>query len=235
MTDDRWDETDVCIEYAHVHIGNDGAFDVKMLQPTAQLAWALSDAFDRLGLKSRRVILFDDDLVLANRIEPAVERLLTELGPQFGPDYLCFEKELRSCRDSLRLIFGESLSRKFIEGAERYYERHGCYACSRNIALWHLYRLGYLTCSSNTLCRKFVSKHAYEVANLGAAKVIVSILHSVFADGEKRADREVLSLCKVPLSNRILRLYISEQGERESREAEIVDDVRKRVNGMISS
>ncbi len=219
---------DVCVEYGHVYADRTGLFDDAQLCMSAHAGSLVADKLARLGISVRRVVLYDDDLVAPEFIMPSAKKLLSKLAEKHQPDFLCFEHRLQSCSRGMDALVGKQEGARLAKEILHYSSKHGAYACSHNVALWHLYRLGLLSCSDQTACWRVEPWEAVAAEAFGSAQIAVSILDPVFMESEDRADREVLSKCEREVRDRIIRFCIDpvRSTNDDSRYAALVQQIQ---------
>lgn len=182
---------DVSIEFAHVDVASYDSSDVaRSGQKAAQIARLLTQES-----KSYSVALLIDDKESARQMTSFdVSVLIHEASIWLPVDYVVFESRLidykldlfDSIRDSHKVIIRKQV--------ERYESKSGRLACSHDIAIWHLLRLGMITPDASTVV-PVTSRDRYETRPF-FAKSAVSILNEEDLEPEERAMAEILRFSK---------------------------------------
>jgi hypothetical protein len=181
------DLVDWNIEVAHVNWGTPGA--------PGSVEESLADAEVYLAGWRRRGATFvvsalidDKELGIPNRSK------WLELCSQRYPnlfkiiDFVCFESDLILLKKEFLSQIQESQRGRIDREMERYREKHGHIACSHDIAIWHLLRLGLLNSGEKLL-------PAINDRRFGFARGALSILEDEDRIAEERA-RELLLYCE---------------------------------------
>lgn len=106
-------------------------------------------------------------------------------------DYVCFESDLIRLKEEFLAQIEQHQRGRISREIDRYRKRHGRVACSHDIAIWHLLRMGQLP-SANTIIH-VLSKRQQGLSSLFARSVL-SILEEEDQEPEKRA-HDILKFC----------------------------------------
>lgn len=110
-------------------------------------------------------------------------------------DYVCFESDLVKLKDEFLKQLRPNQRGRIGREIERYRRKHGRVACSHDITIWHLLRLGLLA-SGNKSLHRVSTKRSPNAARLGFyARSALSILEEDDRAAEERA-QEILKYCK---------------------------------------
>jgi hypothetical protein len=202
------DISDYSLEFAHVAlIGKD--FNRSEVTKSADIALKELQRIEKKGLTCAVCILIDDKHVKSTLTYKDITPFLQFVSQHFPRiDYVCFEKSLPKHKDK---IF-EQLDpdkRDHIAGEFwRYQRKHKKLACSHDIAIWHMIRLGLINdIEAGTIVpvgAVGTSAHAPSFV----ARNLISILSAHDKPFEEKASKEILRHCvdKKAVS-RIQRIY----------------------------
>jgi len=204
---------DLNIEFAHFEFtGASGPCDDAVRQ-SSLIASAAVDQCTAAGMTFSTCILIDDKHLRRSLeysdIVPLL-RSISRVGPEV--DYICFESRLSLYKYALFDLVNIAKRAKIREDYERYERRHGRLACSQDIAIWHMMRLG---CIRNIDVQTLVPVGALHTARGKAqppfvASEVLSILHERDREPERRCEIEILSHMQEPnLLERISRRFYS--------------------------
>ena len=205
----------VSIEFAHSLLDprNRTESTVGELQFSATLARQLESELESQGIDVDTVILLDD-----KQLSPGLERnteaqrLLSLIDVQ--PDFLVFESDLKQLLPALLEVVQEPRRGRLTTEIERRASRGDQLACSVDIAIWHLLRLGILRPPPRS-----TEPLTPPLGELGPYALAVSILPRYLKEYEDKAQRENLSAVSRTLSQRIEILYVeSSQGIERARD-----------------
>jgi hypothetical protein len=181
------DLVDWNIEIAHVNWGSPGA-PASVEESLADAEVYFADWRGRGATFVVSALIDDKELRIPNRSK-WLELCRQEYEGLFKIlDFVCFESDLISLKEEFLSQIQERQRGRIDREMERYRERHGHIACSHDIAIWHLLRLGLLNSA-----RKFL--HATNDRRFGFARGALSILEDEDRVAEERA-RELLLYCK---------------------------------------
>ncbi len=188
---------DVNIEFAHV----------LPIYPTAEMSFKASyrllceyiSACRRRGESFSVSILIDDK---ENGREATYNWINSRLKARnfrhYEVLYWGIESELRSYKKKLYAALTEENRTQIVRRVESYLDKHGALACSHDIAIWHLLRLGVISPLNSggiryrDIYRKLNSK---EVRRFSARR-IATILSDEEMGHETRSDNEILKYIK---------------------------------------
>jgi hypothetical protein len=136
---------DINLEFAHVEFTADGSFDCPTVKKSCLAAKDLYEGYQRDGLTCATVILIDDKQVPSpHRLSVYSVDPLLRMASRFLPvDYITFESHLPRYKDQLLALLDPAHRKLVGRDMEYYARRDGRIACSHDIAIWHLLRLGY--------------------------------------------------------------------------------------------
>lgn len=181
---------DVSIEFAHVDVGS---YDSSEVSRSGEVAARLASEFD-VANESYSVSLLIDDKNSSERMTPNdVSLLILEASKWLQVDYVVFESRLAEYKLDLFENIKEShrvVVKKFVE---RYEMKSGRLACSHDIAIWHLMRLGKIAADAATVVP--VGSRRGRIAKPFFAKRVVSILKDEDHDPEEKALDDILRHC----------------------------------------
>lgn len=208
---------DLNIEFAHFEFsGASGPGDDEVRQ-SSLLASAAIERCTAAGMSYSTCVLIDDKHVRRSLEYSDIVPLLRSIS-RVGPDvdYICFESRLSLYKYALFDLIKTEKRAKIREDFERYERRHGRLACSQDIAIWHMMRLG---CIRNIDVQTLVPVGALHAVRGGVqppfiASNVLSILHQRDSEPERRCETEILSHLEEPdLLGRIDReFYVSRNG-----------------------
>lgn len=116
-------------------------------------------------------------------------------------DFICFESDLGRLREELLAKVVPKYRKGIQREIERYLRKHGQIACSHDISLWHLFRLGIIGSNPDNRPTVFPTQRAVQrklsLSNFRAEKV-VSFVNDEDMRAEHRAREEILSNIEVP-------------------------------------
>ena len=134
------------LEFAHVEFSGDGYFDHSAVEKSAALAKELFHSYQSRSLSCATAILIDDKQVPQHHrlsvhdIDPLL-RIATGFLPV---DFISFESRLPTYKDQLLGLLDPAHRRIVGRDMDYYENRDGRIACSHDIAIWHMLRLGYI-------------------------------------------------------------------------------------------
>ncbi len=205
---------DVNIEFAHVEFGENDMFDKTAVRQSSNIAREIHAKLTREGLTCVTSILVDDkQLPPKTRLSPSsVAPLLRLAQKDLRVDYISFESRVALIwRRLLRMVpptAAERIKRRILS----YISKHGKTACSHDIAIWHLLRLGLL----NRIGPDLVIPYYVIESELPPfkARIALSVLSSSMEESEAIAQKEILKYCSIPSTrSRIVRIYFDKLGK----------------------
>jgi hypothetical protein len=200
--------SDINIEFAHVEF--DGSrFDERIVAESARIATQLVTRYEKKGLTCCTCILIDDKNVgrIATR---SLQKFLDFVGRHITRvDYICYEGQLPRYLDCIFENIKEQ-KRDFVAGkVYSYSHRHDKIACSHDIAIWHLMRLGFINnIDASTLFPVSALQGFGRPQAPFIAKRVISILSNIHRQHEEKAVHDILRFSKEPgITNKIERIY----------------------------
>ena len=134
--------------------------------------------------KEFRISDRDAWLVEAERGHPELFRML---------DYVCFESDLVTLKDEFLNQLQPRQRGRIDREIDRYRRKHGSVACSHDIAVWHMLRLGLLG-SGDQIIRAIRRRRERDDLHSFYARSALSILEEEDREAEERAS-EILRYC----------------------------------------
>jgi hypothetical protein len=189
------------IEFAHFEFtGATGPGD-ESVRRSSLIASAAIQRCIATGMTYSTCVLIDDKHVRRSLEYSDIVPLLRSIS-RVGPDvdYICFESRLSLYKYALFDLIKAEQRTKIREDYERYERRHGRLACSQDIAIWHMMRLG---CIMNIDVQTLVPVGALHAVREGVqtpfvASELLSILHERDREPERRCETEILSYLQEP-------------------------------------
>jgi hypothetical protein len=212
--------SDVSIEFAHTEFiiqePNISKFDEDVVYRSSVIARQLNDKLTAQGLTCATCILIDDKQVGKPLTPQEVHPLLHIARQQLEVNYICFENRLPMYRDLVLALLPEKQRRRVARDMQHYIDKHGKIACSHDIAIWHLMRLGYLDHLGPDLIIPFDNYGRLRIPHFEAKRVVSILSRKLGHDvQEEKADRDILRYCDIPdLSERVQRIYIEDLQDR---------------------
>jgi hypothetical protein len=182
---------DVSIEFSHVDVGLYDTSDVaRSGEKASQIATLLTEQS-----KTFSVALLIDDKDSAHQITPNdVSLLIHEASKWLPVNYVVFESRLADYKLDLFECIEESHRVAIRKQVDRYEAKSGRLACSHDIAIWHLLRLGIIKPDASTVV-PVVSGDRYATRPF-FARSIVSILSKEDREPEEKAMCDILRFSK---------------------------------------
>jgi hypothetical protein len=201
------DRADINIEFAHVEFDDDLTFDAESVIESAKIAKSQFDIYNAAGLTCSTCVLVDDKQTKLQLDVSAAAKLLGLISTEFWVDYLCFESSLPFYRHQMLKLLPTEISRRVEGDMEFYIKRDGKIACSHDIAIWHLLRVGLIPATPRVIIPVGALLRGHERPPF-AAQRILSILKRPQLIPECKADEDVLHhVANNDLSIRIERIY----------------------------
>jgi hypothetical protein len=189
------DISDYNLEFAHVML-TERSFNKDEVVKSAELAKREFERIKKGGSTCTVCILIDDKHVkrkLSYKHIPAFRDFVTQHFPRV--DYICFEKDLPKYKEK---IFGKLRpeSKDHVEAEIwRYQKKHRKLACSHDIAIWHMIRLGLI----NDIDAATLPPVGWGVRQGNTppfvARRIISVLSQKDEAPEQRAYEDILRHC----------------------------------------
>lgn len=202
------DISDYSLEFAHVAlIGKD--FNRSEVTKSADIALKELKRIEKNGFTCAVCILIDDKHVKTTLTYKDITPFLQFVSQHFPRiDYVCFEKSLPRQKDKLFEQLDPD-KRDHIAGEFWRYQRdHKKLACSHDIAIWHMIRLGLINdIEAGTIVPVgAVGRGAH--ARSFVAKSLISVLSEHDRLSEEKANEEILRHCvDIKAISRIRRIY----------------------------
>lgn len=195
---------DINIEFAHVSFNKH--YDKKQVYLSAEIAKRLLEKFNEQNLVCSTSILIDDKHTNEKLNVEDVTPFIDYASQNIDIDYICYESHLTNYKKEMFKCILENRVEKIQEKILSYEESHGKIACSHDIAIWHLMRLGYIRAVASTIVPVGACSER-QIPPFPAEKVI-SILVKSDKKPEEQAEKEILRYCKeVDIIDRIKRIY----------------------------
>ena len=181
---------DVSIEFAHIDVSSYDSTDVaRSGQKAAQIAKFLTKES-----KTFSVSLLIDDKESAHRMTSYdVSLLMHEASNWLPVDYVVFESRLVDYKLDLFDNIRDSHKLSVTKQVDRFEAKSGRLACSHDIAIWHLLRLGKISPDASTVV-PVSSRDRFKTMHF-AARSVFSILNEADREPEERAMSEILKFC----------------------------------------
>jgi hypothetical protein len=178
---------DVSIEFAHVDVASYDSSDIaRSGRKASELAKYLTETS-----KSYSVVLLIDDKDSTSKMTPNdVGMLIHDASNWLPVDYVVFESRLADYKLDLFESIQPAQKISVRKQVDRYEAKSGRLACSHDIAIWHLLRLGIIAPDASTVV-PVASRDQYSTRSFFANSV-VSILNEEDRDAENRAMNEIL-------------------------------------------
>jgi hypothetical protein len=182
---------DVSIEFSHVDVGSYDASDVaRSGQKASQIATLLTEQS-----KTFSVALLIDDKNSAHQITSNdVSVLIHEASNWLPVNYVVFESRLADYKLDLFECIEDSHRVAIRKQVDRYEAKSGRLACSHDIAIWHLLRLGIITPDASTVV-PVVSGDRFTTRPF-FSRSVVSILSKEDREAEEKAMSDILRFSK---------------------------------------
>lgn len=185
------------LEVAHVDWGSSGALE--SVAESMAVAAEITEKWKRQGSTYTCGMLIDDKEFRIGDRESWLRSLLAEFHPQLKVvKFACFESDLVGLKDEFLSQIDDEHSGRVSREIERYRRKHGRVACSQDIAIWHLLRLGLLPSGASLL---------YPLSDISETNFYAKQVLSILEEGDKAAEeraREIIKHCrKSDVVNRI--------------------------------
>lgn len=199
------------IEYAHALLGLDADTEAAATEHRigAEIARLLKNGLEEMGVAAQTVVLLDDkQLSPARNRSIEASRVLASL--DLKPDLFVFESDLRDLGPALLEVVRGPRQNRLAHEMERRAIRGSHLACSVDIAIWHLLRLGVLR-PPPTVPKWQEQLLAESVPHDRAYSILPNRLRAV----EDKARRENINAVSPEISKRIELLYFDPDGGTE--------------------
>ena len=195
---------DVSIEFSHVDVASYDSSDVaRSGRRASQLATLLTEQSKTFSV----ALLIDDKEPARQMTSNDVSVLIHEASNWLPINYVVFESRLVDYKLDLFESIQDSHKVAVRKQVERYEAKSGRLACSHDIAIWHLLRLGIITPDASTVV-PVASRDRYTTRPFFAHSV-VSILNEEDREAEARAMDEILRFSKnESISSRISLTFV---------------------------
>ena len=181
---------DFNIEFSHVDVESYDSFEVASSGAVAAQIAAKLDADN----KTYSVSLLVDDKNSNERMAPEdISLLLLESSKWLHVDYVVFESRLADYKLDLLENIQDSHRVSVKKLIERYESKSGRLACSHDIAIWHLMRLGKINADVSTVVP--VSSHRGKMVKPFYSRNVISVLSNQDREPEEKAITDVLCYC----------------------------------------
>lgn len=200
------DITDVNIEFAHTKFTIEADFDMQSVRTSAYLARRIAEDIVERGHRCTFSILVDDKhnpgMLSLDHYTP----LLAAVRDLVTVDYVFLESRLLNYKLQLLGLLMEDVRKTVERDMDHYLEREGNLACSHDIAIWHLMRLGYVHLAQDDIMATNLSTPG-NIAPF-VARHVISVLPRSLSGFEERAESEILRhVCAHGTSEHIERVY----------------------------
>lgn len=183
---------DVNIEFGHIEIDN-GKYSKPELEKSVNVAIELLEKHKGNGLTCSVSMLVDDKKQSNPPDLSRVTSLIELISSRIVVDYICFESRLVAYLDELYDSIKVEHVAKVRQSIESYLERNGRIACSHDIAIWHLLRLGKIRFRPEHILR--TNEHIDRQVAPFVARQVISVLPRHYESQEAKAIDEVLKFC----------------------------------------
>jgi hypothetical protein len=205
------------IEFAHVTLNNKGEFNAEELRLSCSIAARLCDQLSNQGLSFVTSVLVDDEEFDQAADSDLVSNLLEQANRSLKIDYVCWESRLHRFSDQLLDLIATEKRANIAKKINRYIARHGHIACSHNIAIWQMIRLGAIPYVGSDMIFPLQSTGAHSSnRTMPGADLAISVL-SGFTNymrvSEDIAEKDILSyVSDNSYLARIKRIYFDKSG-----------------------
>jgi hypothetical protein len=208
------------VEFAHIELEKDGKFNPEYLQLSCDAAAYFCSELSQRGLSYTTSVLIDDE-ELGNRADISlVKDLLEQAKRSLKIDFICWESRLHRHVSKLIDLIVPERRENIGSKIERYIKRHGHVACSHNIAIWHMLRLGAFAYEESDLIFPYTDNSSKQYQQMPSAKFAVSILSGItnyMQDSEFSAEKDILRFIEDnSYLDRIKRIYFNEKDNTKS-------------------
>ncbi|MBK8810460.1 MAG: hypothetical protein IPN69_06950 [Acidobacteria bacterium] len=199
-------KADINIEFAHIAFNAD--FDKEQVAFSSKIAAQQLSKLRDEGQICSVSILIDDkftrhQLTLQEDVIPFIDFVSQHI----DIDYICYESSLSKYMDALFACISDKYRNRISDKLRDYEAKHdGKIACSHDIAIWHLVRLGHIKTDAKTIVP--VGGLRNRKLQPFQANKVISILSESDRKPEETAVKEILRFCKdTDVVSRIQRIF----------------------------
>ncbi len=187
------EKSDINLEFAHVEFNTQ--FDKRQVLASAMIAQRLLTDFTKRGLICSVCVLIDDKHAGRKLTNSDIAPFLSYISEHVSRiDYICYESKLTEYKEEMFDCLMPDYKQKVRHKVLNYEEKNGRIACSHDIAIWHLMRLGYILGDATTLLPVGAVRHHFSFPPFHAKRV-VSVLSKTDSDPERSAESDILKFC----------------------------------------
>jgi hypothetical protein len=200
------EKADINLEFAHVEFKS--RFDKEQVLASVRIAQDLLTRFNNEGLTCSISILIDDKHAEHRLTIGDVAPFLAFLSQHITRiDYICYESRLTDYKEEMFSFLIEEHRDRIRQKVLDYEAKHGKIACSQDIAIWHLMRLGYILGDANTIVPVGALMRGSQLPPFQAQRLI-SILGENDREPEEIAKADILRFSRDgSVLSRIERIY----------------------------
>ena len=199
-------KSNINIEFADVEFKTE--FDKGQVLASARIARDLVSVLTGEGHTCSVCILIDDKHAGRRLKISDVAPFLTYVSQHMPRiDYICYESRLTEYKEDMFQCVLPNYRDRVQQKVLGYEDRHGRIACSHDIAIWHLMRLGYIMDDATTLVPVGAFMGRMSLPPFHADRLI-SVLSETDRTPEQQAQDDILKFCyDDSIASKINRVY----------------------------
>ncbi len=212
-------DADYNIEFAHVEFTRGCTFNEQTTYHSSTIAKMLIGKLAERGSSYSTSVLIDNKHVPNSLNVDCISRFFRITCSQLKVNYVCYETSLSRYMDRVIHLLPAKPRKKVSDDVEHYLRIRGRIACSHDISIWHLMRLGYINDLDLDVIIPFDRFWEESSWPPFKSKIAVSILSDELVEEEERSQKDILRHVIIPglpepgLPDKIGRIYFNDKGD----------------------